>query len=213
MNLISRLIRADETRKTRFHTGNGHLCIQPVQMIRAFGSTIGRVGFGRYARSPWLVYSAISHLSPRIAGKRVFEYGSGMSTLWFSDHAGEVIAVESNPEWYNRVRRFTASLKRTQVTLADSKDEYVNAISRVGGQFDVVLIDGMYRIDCVIAVRNYLRQGGLVIVDNTDVEPMLAETVAERFADSRLLFFRGWVPGNLHPNETTIIDEIPLKTS
>jgi protein-L-isoaspartate O-methyltransferase len=213
VNLVSRLIRADETRKTRLHTGNGYLCLQPIQILRAFGSTIGRVCFRKYSRSPWLVYSSISYLAPLVAGKRVFEYGSGMSTVWFSERAQEVVAVENNSEWYNRVRQFTSNQKNIQVILAGSKYEYINAISQVGGMFDVILVDGMFRADCALLIRRFLRPDGLVIIDNTDVDAVLAEVVRRTFSDSRIMCFRGWVPGNLHPNETTIIDRIPVTGS
>ena len=43
MNAMARLIRADKTRKTRFHTSNGHLCLSPSQFLKALATTLGRI--------------------------------------------------------------------------------------------------------------------------------------------------------------------------
>jgi predicted O-methyltransferase YrrM len=159
---------------------------------------------------PWLVYSATSYISPLVVGKRVFEFGSGMSTLWFADRAREVISVESSLGWYNRVVNCTRGMNHVRVVYADSRSNYINAISEVGGKFDVVLVDGLYRNDCLSLVRRYLNTAGLVVVDNTDVELNLAEDVRDVFSDSEIRVFCGWAPGILHPNETTVIQKIPV---
>src|ERR1700731_3522270 len=54
MNPLYRIIRADDTRKTRFHTSNGHLCFYPLEILRALGTSFNRAVFQRYARTPWL---------------------------------------------------------------------------------------------------------------------------------------------------------------
>lgn len=55
-------------------------------------------------RKPWLVFSAIrmiEKISKR--GMRVFEFGSGGSTLFFYDRGCTVISVEHDAEWFDRV--------------------------------------------------------------------------------------------------------------
>jgi protein-L-isoaspartate O-methyltransferase len=210
MNTIAKLIRADESRKTRFHTSNGYLCLDPGEFLRAFGTTIARLSLKKYSHCPWLVYSATSHLAPLVAGRRVFEFGSGMSTVWFSERCREVVSVESNSEWYSSVVNRTKRHDNVRVVYADSKPGYLGAISEAGGKFDVILIDGLYRKDCVQLARTYLNRNGMVIVDNTDIHPDLAETVKSSFGDSKILSFQGWVPGCLHASETTVIQGIPI---
>lgn len=50
---------------------------------------------------PWYTYPAITELA-RItpATARVFEYGSGNSSLWWRRHAAEVVSVEHDPVWH-----------------------------------------------------------------------------------------------------------------
>lgn len=211
MNVIVKLVRADTSRKTRFHTSNGYLCLRPNEFVQAFVTTIARRFLKRYSSAPWLVYSATAHIAPLVSGKRVFEFGSGMSTLWFAERSLEVVSVENNPEWYFSVvsRAREQSRKNVRVIYADSRAAYLAAIDRAGGKFDIILIDGSYRKDCVEMARSYLNPQGIAIVDNTDADTSLASTVRNLFRDSSVLVFHGWVPGTLHPNETTVIESIP----
>ena len=212
MNAITKLIRADNSRKTRFHTSNGHLCLYPSEFMRALATTVVRISMKKYSSSPWLVYSATAHIVPFVSGKRIFEFGSGMSTLWFAERSLEVVSVESNSEWYFSVvgHAHAQRCKNVRVIYADSKASYLAAIAQAGGKFDLILIDGLYRKDCVALARAYLNPNGIAIVDNTDADNGLSETVKNLFEDSTILSFQGWGPGTLHASETTIVQGIPI---
>src|SRR3984885_13537361 len=121
MNPLTRVIRGDDTRKTRFHTSNGHLCLNPLEILRALGTSFNRLVLKRYARTPWLSFSAVDYLEEPIPGRRVFEFGSGMSTLWFAERCREVVSVESNPEWYSSIANQTRTRDNVRVIYAESK--------------------------------------------------------------------------------------------
>jgi hypothetical protein len=54
--------------------------------------------------SPWICFEAIDTLERFLhADMKIFEYGSGGSTLFFSQRCAEVISVEHHREWYHRV--------------------------------------------------------------------------------------------------------------
>jgi hypothetical protein len=205
MNTVQRLIRADCTRRTRFHTSNGHLCLNPSEVLRSLTTTVGRVVFHRYARVPWLAFPAIEYLEPFISGRRIFEFGSGMSTLWFARTCREVISAESDSEWYEIICRQSRQMSNVHVIHAASEPDYLGSLSAAGGKFDLILIDGLYRSQCLDRVMPHLQPGGLLVVDDTDAIPELAVKVQQMFHESRIRPFRGWVAGNLHPHETTII--------
>lgn len=212
MNMIQRLIKADDTRKTRFHTSNGHLCLSPSEVLRAFATTVNRTVFHRYSRVPWLVFPAIDQLERLVSGRRVFEFGSGMSTLWFAKRCHQVVSVESDSHWHEVVTQQCRAMQNVRIIQAPSKEDYLRAISIAGGKFDLILIDGLYRGDCLDLARPYLNPGGLLVVDDTDMIADLAVRIRQLFADSRIMAFRGWVSGNLHPHETTMICDIPAQT-
>lgn len=51
---------------------------------------------------PWYTYPAIEYLSHLdLSGLRVFEYGSGNSTIWWGRRSNFVQAVEDNSLWFN----------------------------------------------------------------------------------------------------------------
>lgn len=98
--------------------------------------------------------------------QRVFEYGSGYSTLMFSDRCKEVFSVETNKKW---IREIKIKLIRKNVTFLIPEDKvpfnYLKQIENKG-KFDIVLIDDQYRWNCVpFAVKN-LSDNGIIVIDD-----------------------------------------------
>lgn len=54
---------------------------------------------------PWLTFGAVEFLETQLASyERVFEWGSGGSSLYFARRAASVYSVEHDPAWYERVQ-------------------------------------------------------------------------------------------------------------
>lgn len=204
MNIIQRAYRADESRKSRFHTASGVLCLNPMELGYAVQTTFSRVLFGSLAKRPWLVGKALPIIEKHVVGARVFEYGAGMSTLWFAERASQVASVESNYHWAQRINGALATRSQPPVTFISDPDEYAGHINSVDGTFDIVLVDGINRRRCVEQGIPKLRMGGLLILDNTDTNVDLIPTAlaAGSFEVQR---YSGYAPGVLHPNETSVL--------
>ena len=103
--------------------------------------------------------------------KVVFEFGCGHSTIWWAKQAKQVYSVENNKDWYNDVNNELQRLGLTnaEIFFNDTKF-YPQSIGLVSVweevQFDVVVIDGIYREECVPYALRYLKDGGLLIYDN-----------------------------------------------
>lgn len=53
-------------------------------------------------RLPWITFPALDRLKGLVRPTdKVFEYGGGGSTLYWCDHAAEVITVEHDASWYS----------------------------------------------------------------------------------------------------------------
>ena len=53
---------------------------------------------------PWITYPALMVLQRVVAAEhKVFEYGCGNSSLWWSEYVSEVVSVEHNETWANKV--------------------------------------------------------------------------------------------------------------
>lgn len=207
MNFMERVYRADESRKSRFHTASGVLCIDPLELGYAAATTFSRAVLGILAKRPWLVTRALPAIERHVNGARVFEYGAGMSTLWFTDKASAVVSVESNKEWAQRINDALAAQGKPPVLLVTDPEEYAVRINSFDGLFDIVLVDGINRRRCVEEGIPKLRKGGLLILDNTDVNVDLVPTaLASGLFDVE--HFSGYAPGVLHPNETSLLTKL-----
>lgn len=204
MNPLEKLYRADNLRKSRFHTATGTLCLHPRDMMVGLGSTIMRRTTGKLLDLPWLTFPAIRFLETLPMDLAVFEYGCGMSTGWYGRHFKEVHAVESNPQWFDRVKGLTRNQANVSIALHESETPYVEAIRQTEcPAFDLVVIDGEWRRQCVSHALVLIRPGGYIMLDNSDVE-LETRNAIELFPSQRRLVFSGFIPGGFHVNETTL---------
>lgn len=61
-------------------------------------------------RQPWITFPSIDLLKDKLDQRsKVFEYGGGGSTLFFLDHAGEVVTVEHDGEWFYKLEAIIRS--------------------------------------------------------------------------------------------------------
>lgn len=153
---------------------------------------------------PWLTFSAIRALEKvAIPGMRIFEYGSGHSTLYWANRGMEVHAVEDDEEWHGILQPRLGHFKAAHLYLETSPSSYVSSISVAGGMFDIVVVDGSYRKYCLALAVNHVKPGGLLVVDNTDwhwyadVDTLVPRSWMKQVYD-------GWAPFIGHKSETTV---------
>ena len=138
--------------------------------------------------APWWNRRAISYLSRHIRpGDRAFEWGSGGSTVWLVRQGVSVTSIEHDPEWVKKVidRCPTADIRlisgapqgrlRTepeQEYITNGQyffDDYVAAIDTLEeGSLDIVIVDGLCRMECVRRGAPKVKPGGVLVVDDTD---------------------------------------------
>lgn len=117
---------------------------------------------------PWMTYSAIYYLNQLdLTQTRIFEWGSGNSSLYFSSLCKELHSIESNPDWYNHIK----SQQRKNSTLSLKNDSsYAECIHSFKGLFDIISIDGdiFRRLECAFHAIQKLKPGGIIVLDNSD---------------------------------------------
>lgn len=116
---------------------------------------------------PWYTYPAIEFINQfDFSGKRVFEWGSGNSSSFFSNKkVGEIISIEHDAEWYDKVK---LNLQSNQQLVMSDLNQYPNQIDNFFGKFDVIIIDGQRRFDCSKTAISRLSSNGMIILDNSD---------------------------------------------
>lgn len=149
--------------------------------IKTCGILMFRYGHWRTARTwscidatgapiPWYTYPAIEYLKQLdFQARTVFEYGLGNSTYFWGGRARQVVSVENDPAWFDKIAgRLPANCT---ARLETDGSRYARAIEESPDGFDVIVIDGRWREACVRHALPCLRTGGLVILDNADHHP------------------------------------------
>ena len=155
---------------------------------------------------PWLTYSAIHFLDQRLktGNFKIFEYGSGNSTIWFAERAQVLVSVENSKEYYDKLHSSIYQLKNVEYHLITSLEDYVRKIKESQIEFDIVIIDGKERNLCAQNAVEKLNEKGIIVWDNTDRKiyddglSFLAEKGFKR------LDFVGLSPGAHSETQTTI---------
>ncbi len=181
---------------------------------------------------PWMNYAVVRHLSERLTPRStVFEYGSGGSTVYWARRAAQVVSVEHDEEWYHRVEDLLKTRSLTNCTYilrrplplhADTpapvrsaampdKDftSYVHTIDAYPDRwFDLVVVDGRARIDCLHRAVPKVKAGGCLVLDNSQRERYAAAVheLSRRYAARR---FVGIVPCRSRGFGTTTVWRIP----
>lgn len=130
----------------------------------------------------------------------MFEFGAGASTQWWAPRVAEIHAVEHDAQWFHRIPKpANGTIRLVECpgpwwTAPHGHEQYVSSIEP-GGPWDVVLIDGMARSQSTAAALVNLVHDGLIILDDTDLEPTAAAlAILEKAAFARVDFV-GFRPG------------------
>lgn len=139
----------------------------------------GRPLDGEGSPIPWYTYPAIEFLRGlRLNDCRVFEYGSGNSSIFWAQRVSHISAVENDPAWADEVR--SKNTKNLNVITSISREDYVNTPLSLGGLFDIVIVDGRYRKDCASIAVDIVGNDGMIIFDNADWYPDACELIRSR---------------------------------
>lgn len=153
---------------------------------------------------PWLTYSILDFIDGRLNKNiTIFEYGAGNSTLFYAKHVKEVIAVEHDKTWYERIKNQMPRNVTIKNIDLDS-DDYVNAIKLEDQRFDVVIVDGRKRVACCKSAIERLSETGVLILDDserTQYQPAVDFMLQQGF---KHIPFSGIAIGAIHRKVTSL---------
>lgn len=185
-------------------------------------------------RIPWLNYKSKRWLDEYIKpGMNVFEYGTGGSTLYFLGNRCKPVSIEHDRQWYQNVQQAIGESgnkhsayhliqpQQTEQTNPQyrseypgyenmSFEEYVRKIETFdNGFFDIILIDGRARVDCLRHAIEKVRPGGTIILDNAERDRY--QNILSSFKDFKILDFYGFGPYEPELWQTLVLIK-PLKS-
>lgn len=134
----------------------------------------------RFPDYPWLTKVANDILSRWLKHDETgLEFGSGRSTIWFAKRLSFLTSIEHDPAWHEKVSAMIKDngLSNVDYILAEKdtserdghSSRYVQTIRGFqSNSLDFVLVDGVYRSSCALAVVDKLRPAGLLVLDNAN---------------------------------------------
>ena len=128
--------------------------------------------------TPWWVPAATDRLARLLRPDwRVFEWGSGASTLWLAERVAHVVSIEHDPAWNAELRpRLPANVTFRFIPSdrgAVNFGAYVDSIlDHQPELFDLVIVDGEMRTPCMWLAFPRVRPGGWLLLDNSECEAL-----------------------------------------
>jgi hypothetical protein len=136
---------------------------------------------------PWYVKPALEWLLKQdVKNWSVWEYGAGYSTIWYRLNAAQIISVEHNEAWATSMGAI----------FFPDKDSYLNSPSFLiedDDEFDLVVVDGEWRDECVPIIKKFVKAGGYLIYDNYDQEGFTSAAGIDAMLEgwTKQVFFQG----------------------
>ena len=175
---------------------------------------------------PWWTFQASERVSDFLADQpsaRVFEWGSGASTVWLSRRAQSVTSVEHDARWAAMVQPALPENAHVHVVepvpahghigqqLSEKPGfegldfaDYVAALDDVDGSFDLVVVDGRARSACFHRAITRLAPGGVLVFDNVD-RRRYRDAIASSPVGVDVEWTRGLTPALPYPTRTALV--------
>lgn len=171
---------------------------------------------------PWLTMPAIAFLDSRLSRDlTLFEFGSGGSTAWYGRRVGRVTAVEHDRHWFEMIQNDQPSNVNLVFCAAPQPGTFLELVFRPLGDPlkyasvidevesssypDVVVVDGVDRLNCIAIVAARAPESTVIVVDNLEYSRELAPAIdLLQQCGYRRLDFWGVAPGELRLSDTAV---------
>jgi tRNA A58 N-methylase Trm61 len=155
---------------------------------------------------PWMNYPIINFLEERLnSDMTLFEYGSGYSTLFYASRVKSVVSVEYDMDWFNIMQSQLPSNVNLLYQTKDIDGEYCRKINFDGDRYDVVIVDGRDRVNCVKQSIQALTERGVILIDDSQRERYTEAIVFATEHGFKALSMEGLKPTGSKKDRTTIL--------
>lgn len=159
---------------------------------------------------PLYSYPAIEYLnSLDFENKKVFEFGSGISSLYWLSKKVDLVSVENDQRWFDEIlnRVKTQKYSNHRYLFLSDPNSYVNSILEFSDDyFDVIVVDGSVdRNLCAKNIFGKIKKDGMIIFDNSEWHQETVEFLDQILsADFIKVGFSGFRPSKPNTSVTTI---------
>jgi predicted O-methyltransferase YrrM len=154
---------------------------------------------------PWCTYSFIHFITYKLTPDlSVFEFGSGNSTIWYAQRVKKIIAVEHDLNWISKISKKIPQNATILHKELDTNGLYAKTAISTDQKFDIIIIDGRDRNNCVYNSLQALTDNGILIFDNSQRPEYIESQDFLKLNGYKRIDFRGLCPTVAHINTTTI---------
>lgn len=154
---------------------------------------------------PWVTYSFMQFILNRLNNTmEVFEFGSGNSTLWYADKVKSVISVEHDYEWFSKIKESMPINVNIIYKELLYGGKYSNVVNSLDNKFDIIIVDGRDRINCMKNSIDAIKDDGIIVLDDSDRESYQEGINYLLDNDFKQIDFWGIAPGVFFNKCTTI---------
>jgi hypothetical protein len=155
---------------------------------------------------PWMNHGVIKLLQQRLSSDlSLFEFGSGFSTVFYARLVDQVISIEYDKKWLDIMAQKLPGNATVVYKQNDSDGQYCRTINQYSQPFDVVIVDGRDRVNCVKQAINKLTERGVIILDDSNRPRYQAGIDHAKALGFRELTIEGLKPTGSRMNQTTFL--------
>lgn len=154
---------------------------------------------------PWVTYGFIDFISDRLnKNMDIFEYGSGNSTLWYAKKVNTVVSVEHDKKWFEAIKKNMPNNANINYEELVYNGNYSKFSSNLNKKFDVIIVDGRDRVNCVKNAIKNLKESGVIVLDDSERESYKEGIDFILSHGFKKIDFWGISPGLFYKKNTTI---------
>ncbi len=152
---------------------------------------------------PWCTYSYIQFITQYLTSdKSMFEFGAGNSTLFYAPKIKKIYSVDNDKSWINMLRiRVPENVKLSYCTLDNG---YSASIKLQEELFDIVIVDGRNRVDCIKNSFDRITPDGIVVLDDSERKYYSEGIEFLKEKGFKRIDFWGIAPGYIHNKCTSV---------
>ena len=135
----------------------------------------------------------------------LFEFGSGYSTLFYSRFVNDVVSVEYDRAWFETIQKNAPINVSFCLQSNDVDGLYCRTICNVNRQFDVVIVDGRDRVNCVKQSIPCLTPKGVILLDDSQREEYAPGIEFAKSQGFKALDFEGLKPTGHDLHRSTVL--------
>lgn len=154
---------------------------------------------------PWVTYGFMDFISDRLnITMDIFEFGAGNSTLWYADKVNTVTSVEHDNAWFEKIQENMPQNVNINYKKLQYDGEYSKFPNTLDNKFDIVIVDGRDRVNCMKNAIRSIKDNGVIVLDDSERQQYKDGIDFLLNHNFKKIDFWGISPGLFYKKNTTI---------